>query len=346
MKHNILFITGQAHDVVDTHNSSTPRRTRPARTLWRMAVSLAAALTLAACNSGGGTARTAQRQPTATPTPISQPLPTIATQVPFGTESRPYRVVLVAQSSGTQALSDLLNDQTGRAFEVESVPTNAQGMNLLCGEVPTLLVTDGLTLLAAQGQGCGQPVLLIQRGRGAQALTGHRSEIVVPTAARITNVNGLKGQTFCRLGDQDVATWILPVLMLRAAGGFDPFLDFESVRDVPNIATLIREVAQEQCVGAIPAGALDTARVPGIPSIQNVVAVLPGMASPELPFGGVIASERMPQAVVDQVTRAFLAKPDAVTGLLDGDGLVEADLDALSAISRLLQNAGMNALGQ
>jgi hypothetical protein len=312
-----------------------------------LALCLATSLLLAACGAAGGRAtQVVFSAPQFTPTPLSEPLPTVATQVPFGVEGRPYRVIVVSDTGGGRALNDFLNEQTGRAFEVRLVETSAEGLALLCGEIPAFLFSDGLTMLAAQNQGCGRPALLVERGRNDQAMTGLRAEIIVASAARITEIDNLRERIFCRLNDQDVITWVLPVLVMRSVRGFDPFVDFTAVRDVPDLTTLLREVGEDRCVGAIPAGTLSDYTVPGFANITDAVSVLPGTTSPELPFGGLMVSERVPLGVAEQVARLFQTNPAELEDLIDADGLVEADVNTLAAMTRLLQTAGMSAFGQ
>lgn len=302
---------------------------------------------LAACD-GGGAVRIAATA-TFTPTPLSTPLPTVATQVPFGAETRPYQVVVVPPRQSAQTardLNDFLNAQTGRAFNAVITQSGPEALAALCGETPTFAWVSGLTMVAAQMRGCGQPAILIQRGRGAAASTGVRSELIISPESRVTGIAGFRERDFCRLNAQDAVTWLLPVIVMRRGGNFDPFIDLRNVRDLPDIASIVREVAFNRCVGAIPAGTLADYTVPGIAFVTSAVSVLPDTTTPELPYGGLVISERVPQPVAEQVVRLFLNNPDALEGLIEADGLVEVDADRLSAITRLLQEAGIAPPGQ
>jgi ABC-type phosphate/phosphonate transport system substrate-binding protein len=274
--------------------------------------------------------------PTLTPTPFSTPLPTVEPQATYGGDARPYQMIFMPPESRTNDGGDLqtyLNNNSGFTFSVKSVASGAEALTALCGDVPTLALVDGWTLLTAQAQGCGQPLLSYVRGRGATATTGYSSDLIITGESEASGPGGLKGLIFCRLNEEDLQTWILPSLVMRTATDFDPVRDFSSVRNVPTLDALVKEVAEKQCVGAIPGGTmLDYAAAE-----NGTVKVL--QSSPELPYGGLVASAGIPVGAADALGELLLKNADELRGLMDADALRAADTNTIQAMLRFLQQA-------
>lgn len=330
--------------------SVTVPRSRPAGTDRRIqfsrraaGVALAAlALVLAAC--GGAATPTVTPIPaTPTPTPLSEPLPTVATQPPFGVSDRPFRLMILTPGAEESALSNLetfLTGRTGQSFAVQTAEAGADVIDALCGDVPTAAWVDGLTLLIALDRGCAEPVLQIRRGRGNAATNGVRADLIASVEARITSVAGFRGETFCRLSPDSVETWLLPVMAMRAEGGFDPFRELSDVREVPDAASIVHEVGNAQCVGALPAGTLRNVSVPGL-NVREAVEVI--ATTPMLPYGGLVVSNRMPPTLAEQVTALFREEPAVLEGLVDATSLTDASATTFAAALNMLHEAGISA---
>ncbi|MCC7209335.1 MAG: PhnD/SsuA/transferrin family substrate-binding protein [Anaerolineae bacterium] len=316
----------------------------PARRFYpaRLIALLALALLLAAC--GGAATPTVTPIPaTPTPTPLSEPLPTVATQPPFGVSDRPFRLVLLTPSARESALGNLeafLTGRTGQAFAVQTSEAGADVIDALCSDAPMAAWVDGLTLLMALDRGCAEPALQIRRGRGNAASNGVRADLIASAEARITSVTGFRDEVFCRLGPDSVETWLLPVMFMRAEGEFDPFRDLADVREVPDAASMAREVGNAQCVGALPAGMLRNVSVPGL-NVREAVDVI--ATTPMLPHGGLVFSSRMPPALAEQVAALFREEPDSLEGLVDATALVDASASTFAAALNMLHQAGISA---
>jgi ABC-type phosphate/phosphonate transport system substrate-binding protein len=300
------------------------------------------ALLLAGC--GGAATPTATPIPaTPTPTPLSEPLPTVATQPPFGVSDRPFRLIILSEGAEEAALSALevfLTGRTGQAFAVATAETGVDVIDALCSDVPTAAWVDGLTLLIALDQGCAEPTLQIRRGRGNAASNGVRADLIASVEAGITSVEGFRDEVFCRFGADSIETWLLPVMSMRAEGGFDPFRDLGDVREVPDATSMVREVGNAQCVGALPAGTLRNVSVPGL-NVREAVEVI--ATTPMLPHGGLVFSSRMPPALVVQVTALFREDPDSLGDLVDAASLVDANTATFGAALNMLHQAGISA---
>ncbi len=301
---------------------------------------------LAACG-GGPAAPTVTPLPSLTPTPRSTALPPVATEQALGSADRPYQVVLVppenSSATGT-ALETFLTNRTGETFKVQIASGYGDVLSALCSDVPTFGWLDGLSLLAAEAQGCSTPALRIKIGTGADASTGVRADLVVRSASKITAISGLKDRDFCRLNAQDTISWVLPVMLLRS-GGVNPFTNLHSVKDYADTAAMLQAVDDGVCIAAgIPAGTLTRYQVTdkgGETDITKLINPL-GPSSPELSYGGLMVSNLVPKDLSDTVTRLFLDNPDQLKNLVTADGLLKASSSDFGDMERLIQSAGMD----
>jgi ABC-type phosphate/phosphonate transport system substrate-binding protein len=306
---------------------------------------LVLSLLLASCGSGGQTVLPTL-PPTSTPLPRSTPLPTVGTQVPLGSTERPFLIALVPPKDSTAtgtSLGTFLSERTGMTFKVDVYTSYGDVLTSLCGETPTFAWVDGLTLLAAQAQGCAAPALKFRRGTGSDATTGVRVEIVGRAATRIAALTGLKDRPLCRLNSQDVVSWILPLAMLRGAGVNPP--NISNVKDYPDTQSMLQAVVDNQCAAAaIPAGTLtqytvnDRANPSGdITKSFNVIAT-----SPELPYGGLMVSTTVPSDTVTQVVKLLVDNPSELKDLIAADEVTSTSASDYGEIEKLLETGGIN----
>jgi len=312
------------------------------RRVWQAAALSLFAVLLGAC--GGRPAATATPAPTATPTPRSAPLPPVPTVAAFGSEDRPFRIFFVPppdSGESGRAVEDALLTRSGFVFRAEIVTSQAEALAALCSDTPAFGWVDGWTMLASIARGCARPLLNIERLDGNRRTTGFAAQIIVGAGQGVADVNGLRGRDFCRLSDQDVFGWVLPALALRAAK-FDPFLDFRTIRRVPDTTTLLREVAAGNCVAGIEKGTLGRNRVPGLPILTTIITPINGLDSPEIPHGGLVASSLIPEGLANAVLTEFLQNPTLLTGLVTADGLTTTNAPALVAAAQFFQSAGLD----
>lgn len=231
----------------------------------RLLMILCLALLASACRR-----QSADSQPTVLPTltvtPRSTPLPALPTVVPVGQEGNPLRMVvhpLGDISDARQAAPDFeaaVLDQSGLVINVQVADRDAEVLAALCdsssGQV-TVAWLNGLTYAAAQAQNCGTAVLQVERGSRQSARTGDAASIIVNKDAAVTSFSALREKTFCRIGYDDLYSWLIPSLMMRS-NGVDP-LAINTVNDYEDIPTLVQAVADGDCDAAgIPADGLET----------------------------------------------------------------------------------------
>ncbi|MHB8628622.1 MAG: phosphate/phosphite/phosphonate ABC transporter substrate-binding protein [Aggregatilineales bacterium] len=310
------------------------------------------------------TGATATSTPTATPTNTSTPTPSdtpTSVSTERGTESSTERstkssagtaiatanATMAATSVGTAAatakvenltLAGYLSTRVGLAFQVDMLPSAADVLKELCNGPPTFAWLDGPGLLAALAQGCGTPALKFERG--ANFRTGVQTDLVIRTGGKgdPTALSGLKGKDFCRLNGQDLTSWILPALMLRA-GGLDPAQDLHGFKKFDSTDALLQAVANGTCAATgIPAGTLGNFS-PTLAAGQSLKVL---QTSPELPYGGLVISKAIPSAVANQVIRLFSQQPPQLSSLIGTDTIAPTTADDYVDFQRLAQAAHLD----
>jgi ABC-type phosphate/phosphonate transport system substrate-binding protein len=264
--------------------------------------------------------------------------------VPFGAESRPFPLVIISEDINATggALEQTLRDQTGFTFRAEFYASAAQALAVLCGDVPAFGILDSWTLLAAQLRGCALPLLFIEQVEGAQRVSGISSQILTARESGINGVGNFAGRAFCRVQDGGLTDWILPALAMRS-NGFDPLSGFGNVRRLPDVPSMLRAVALNECIGAIQTGTLSRYRVEGLNLQQVLRAVL---TTPEVPLGGLVVSPLMPASLSAQVRQLFLdpANRQAWRAAVNADAFVPAESGRVAALDTLLRLAALDLL--
>lgn len=219
-------------------------------------------------------------QPTATYTPRSTPLPTVATPPPPGSEDNPLSLLFLRPSAvsrgaidnAAEELQTTLTETNNLLVEIDTLDSGAEAVQALCDspDGPAAAVwVDGVTYAAALAQGCATPELFIEREDGA----GAEVVIIVPNNAPIENVNGLAGAQFCRIGADDLYSWIVPSLLMEASS-LSP-TQLGGIQDMEDAGELVGAVASGDCDAAgIASADLEavgsSSRVRALPTEVNV----------------------------------------------------------------------------
>jgi len=316
---------------------------------------LFAAVAFAACRPAATGPRNVA--PTTTPTPISTPLPPVATQPPPGSDDNPIRLLVnpaltvASARSAANRLTGELTERTGLAVVVETVTSDAEALAALCdsvGGAVNVAWVDGLTVLAAQAQGCGEAVLMAERGVGRRAQTGDSVRLVTQAEDGAASVAALGNDaSFCRLGYDDLATWLVPSIMLQTAGV--PPSEIGAVTDYEDLNAVLAAVAGGECDAAgVPASALAAANA----ATRNALISLAESASipysvlvypPEMPLGARTALEN---ALTDLMADADAGEP--LRDLLSADALEQVDASDFDDLNDFIAAAGLDLarLGQ
>ncbi len=281
--------------------------------------------------------------PTATYTPRSTPLPTVATPPPPGTTDNPIqlffvRPAAVSRGTVTNAANDLetiLSETASLSVNIEIAETGADAVAALCdspGGVPAAAWVDGVTYAAART--CAERSLAVVREDGA----GADVAIIVPQSSEAQTIRDLGEAVFCRLSVDDLYTWLVPSLILQA-NSVSP-TSLSAINDYPDLGDLISAVGAGDCDAAgVNLAELEavggSSRIRELGTSERVpYAIL--MIAPSIPLGTRNALNDAMLAIAGDSAEAELLQPllDQVRIATIGEGELES-WDALLRRTRL-----------
>ena len=318
------------------------------------------ALLLAAC--GGPSTPTPTPLPTPTATPRSTPLPPVPTAIPLGTEDNPLTILMVPQGArraavgSVTALADLIQELTGLTVNVVLADSDGEVVSQLCGAEPVVGWLGGVAYMVAEAQGCAEPALAIRR----DSATGFRAELLIQTEItgdEVTqaDVAALADQTLCRLSSDDVLTWLVPSLMLRAAG-VDPLYGLAGVLDVADYDAIASGIYNGDCqAGAVPYRTFPNrlgSELRALDDLREKIAVVE--SSPEIPYGVMVYPQTVPLNVRIPLTDVFFQiaasneQAAILTPILAQDSLLRVQPDDFDALRDFMSATGLDfaALGE
>ncbi|MFC2064917.1 phosphate/phosphite/phosphonate ABC transporter substrate-binding protein [Chloroflexota bacterium] len=270
----------------------------------------------------------------------------------LGTEKNPIVWVFVPSgelervSSGADAIIQLLHDETGLYFESFVATDYVAAIEAECSDPAKAHMGSLATfaLIAAADRGCAFPELVAAR-RGA--LT-YDAQIYVAADSGITTLAEIKGNTFCAPSATSTSGWIIPSIMLRAAG-----ID---ITDPAQLEIVYGDGAHESAVmgvyngdcqagsGYVDARTRVEADYPDVMEKLTVIEV-----SVPIPNDGVQFIADFPEDMRDQIVAALLkiAATDegalAINEAYQWDALEEHDNTFYDEFRQLLDAAGINA---
>ncbi len=224
----------------------------------------------------------------------------------LGTEENPIIWALVPSGetqeivAGADELVDMLEEETGLYFE-SVVATDYSGViEALASDPPAAhmaaLNTFGAILAAERGV-AEVALVAVRRGRAF-----YDGQIVAAADSGIASLSDLTGATFARPDPNSTSGWIVPQIVLAAAG-IDPATDVE-VLDAGSHPAVISAVYS----GSADAGAsyIDarSAIQDDNPDVMEKVVVIEEFGP--IPNDGIQFSTQMDPEMVDTITQAFL----------------------------------------
>ena len=262
-------------------------------------------MALAACGSFGPEPTPTFPRPTATP--LSTPLPDIATAVPAGMPENPLQLLIVPSDPDTApALEDdleaFLLESSNVTLDVVLVESQAEALGAVCdsgeGTVSAAFV-DGMTYAAAEAQGCAAPQVQLERGRN----TGEPGVLLVNGSLGVESVDVFSGRTFCRLGLTDLYSWQLPTLVMRTAG-LD-ISDIGQINDYESVDEMLSAVANGTCTGT---GLPEAVWEANEDEFSESISVID--TTPDIPYSVLIMPFEAPLSARLSLTDALIALDD------------------------------------
>lgn len=306
-------------------------------------------LSVAACRP-----QAAAVQPTAvitlTPIPRSTPLPLLPTAVPVGQGDNPLRLIINAAGEVAEdTVSDLeaaIETRTELSVKIELVDTDAEALTALCSatpEQPALAWLSGMAFAAANANRCGQPQLVVSRGTGASAATGQTVTVIARRG--IDALSGIDGRIFCRISSTDLVSWLVPSLMMEAAG-LSPIVDPKTIKDYETPEELVKAVSSSAC----DAAAIHDSSVAELVTDDETVAarVTTVSTSAEIPYAVLTASSDIPLASLtalnDELVRLSRDRQlrTQLKELLGQDALEEVTPEDLQSFLEFVESSGQD----
>lgn len=224
-----------------------------------------------------------------TPDPLSTPIGS----APLGEQGNPIVWAIVPETDinvmvpAMEQAVEIITERTGIVIETLVLDNYSQLINRLCsGEIHFGALSPFSYLLAVE-RGCAQGALTAEM----QGDTSYHGQILVHQDSGISSVADLAGAVFCRTSPDSKSSWIVPSLMMRAAG-IDPENDLVEIIDTVSSGDVISAIYNGDC----DAGATYVdARIPaqsGYPDVLDVVHVLTGTI--QIPFSSITFSPDIP----------------------------------------------------
>ncbi len=260
----------------------------------------------------------------------------------LGTEDHPLRWAVQPSGDDPAAIGELateIYELTGIHIQPMIAQTNAAILEAFEADPAAahMSVLPALAYLAAFEQGLVEPALVGVRNSTAS----YEAKVVANRDAGLESLEDLAGRSFARPGPLSPSGWIVPSLMMRAAG-LNPD-DLSNLRDLDNHAAVIEAVYEQDVdAGALYVGGL-AALAAEFDDLEDVIVVLAESAS--IPNEGVQFSPEVPEELRDQIVNALkqiIETPEGnelIRRLYSWDKLDSIDDSAYDPLRQLLDQA-------
>jgi phosphonate transport system substrate-binding protein len=267
----------------------------------------------------------------------------------LGSEDKPIIWVFVPSgemervTAGAQSVADLLHDETGLYFKVLVATEYAGAIEAMCSDPAEAHMASLATFayVLAADRGCAEAALLSVRF-GSPTYNG---QLLVHADSGLSELSDLAGKTFCRPDPLSTSGWVIPSIMLRAAG-VDPETGLAQVVDAGSHDAVAAGVYNGDCdVGAtyVDARTRIEADYPDVMEKTVVIAI-----EPDIPNDGVQFIPSLDQELRDKIVDGLLAIAQTEEGLealntaYQWEELIKADDSFYDAFRQIVQAAGIN----
>jgi phosphonate transport system substrate-binding protein len=148
----------------------------------------------------------------------------------LGTEANPIKWVFVPSgemesvSAGAKAVADMIFAETGLVVDTFVATDYTAAIEAECSGQAHMGSLATFAAITAADRDCAYPALVATR-YGSPTYTG---QIIAHVDSGITSVADLAGKVFCATDETSTSGWIIPSIMMRAAG-VDPDKDVEVI---------------------------------------------------------------------------------------------------------------------
>lgn len=267
----------------------------------------------------------------------------------IGTEENP--IIFVAVPSGEtervlasfQTVADLVYADTGLVIEPFVATSYAAAIEAMCADVPQAhmgaLATFSYVL--AHEKGCADAALVSTRYGSAS----YNGQFIVQTDSGIESLEDLVGKTYCRVDETSASGWVIPSIMLKAAG-IDPETDLGGIVDAGSHDAVAAAVYNGDCdFGTTFVDARSTVEetYPDIMDVTKVIAL-----EPDIPNDGFQFRPDFPADVKAALVAEFLHLFETEEGAAAMNeayqytGMAEHDDTFYDAFRQILDAAGID----
>lgn len=272
-----------------------------------------------------------------------------SSEAELGSEDNPIIWVVVPSgetervTAGFDAVTDLLQGETDLFFKPLVATEYAGAIEALCSDPPEAHVASLATFayVLAADRGCADAAMLSVRF-GSPTYNG---QFLVRADSGITDLSQLAGKTFCRPDPLSTSGWVIPSVMLRAAG-VNPDTDLAQIVDAGSHDGVAAAVYNGDCdVGATYVDARTTIEedYPDVMEATVVIAI-----EPDIPNDGVQFQKDFDPELRTKIVDGLMAISqteagvDALDMAYSWQELTPADDSYYDAFRQILQAAGVS----
>lgn len=319
-----------------------------------MSVLVLTSILLSACAATPTAAPATTEAPTAAATtPPPAPICTLMANPPtvaagdLGSPANPLVITFVPSGdsgaitvAGTE-IADCLSSMTGLSFSIEVGTSFGASIEAMGGNKAQIGFLNTFSVLLAEQKYQVVPVLANLRKYATNkvdpdaALAGqmepfYKAEFITKADSGITKLTDLKGKTFCFVDPNSTSGYIIPRIILKAAG-VDPDTDITAINagSHPNVAI---GVYKGQCDAGVAYVDILT------DASANLAATYPDIATAVVPF---LDSDRIPNDGV-QVVKTL--DPAITSAVVDGLLAMEQDPGGAAVLKALYNINGMQKI--
>ncbi|NLF01486.1 MAG: phosphate/phosphite/phosphonate ABC transporter substrate-binding protein [Anaerolineales bacterium] len=268
----------------------------------------------------------------------------------LGSEDNPIVWVFVPSgetervTAGAESVAALLEEKTGLSFEVRVATEYAGAIEAMCADPAEAHMASLATFayVMAADRGCAEAALLSVRF----GVPTYNGQILVRADSGINSLEDLAGKTFCRPDPLSASGWVVPSIMLQAAG-VDPDTGLAEVVDAGSHDAVAAGVYNGDCDAGATYVDARTRVEEDYPDIMDQTVVI--AIEPDIPNDGVqfipSLSDELKQKISDGLL-AIAATEEGVEALSTAyqwEELTKADDSIYDPFRQILQAAGISA---
>lgn len=265
----------------------------------------------------------------------------------LGTEANPIQWVFVPSgemesvSAGAEKVADLIFAETGLVLQTFVATDYTAAIEAECSGQAQMGSLATFAAITAADRDCAYPALVSTR-YGSATYTG---QIIAHVDSGITSVADLAGKTFCATDETSTSGWIIPSIMMRAAG-VDPEKDVDVIFAGSHDAAVLGVYNGDCDAGATFVDAR-TSVEDEFPDVMDKVVQVE--ISVEIPNDGVQFIKDFPEAtkqiLVDALIKIIQTEEglEAMDAAYEWSGLEAHDNSFYDPFRQLLDAAGITA---